>query len=368
MAAIIRSYGQRIHDQRLAEVVVFLYKAARADSTRKSYSVGQRHWATFHRLHPNIAFFPFESESPGPVALSLCFFVGYLALRPRIRRYTTVRSYLCHVRALWRDAGCPDHLLCSPLLKIVMRGVRRALPAPYDAREAFVLPHYTPPSYYLNPPSGRWLIFKAAVTLGFHAMLRYGAFCQLTPGSLTVVLKDGAEWPVPRVPPCIFDSLQKQILGVVYSFTPKYSAASGRGSAYFCHICDVAPHLKPHCPVCVLLRLWSDGLFRYPTRPIFDPSFFSPAALSSFLAHVAGKGSVKKRNPFKPHSLRIGGHTFYTIHGMNADLRDYLARRAVSRCTQRYYRAAPASNFRAVRSFYRKLRIPEDAPRPGTQP
>ena len=118
--------------------------------------------------------------------------------------------------------------------------------------------------------------------------------------------------------------------------------------------------------MCALLLLWSDGLFRYPTRPIFDPSFFSPAALSSFLAHVAGKGGAKKRNPFKPHSLRIGGHTFYTVHGMNADLRDYLARRAVSRCSLRYYRAAPSSNFRAVRSFYRKLKPPEDAPRPST--
>ena len=94
-------------------------------------------------------------SSLSPLARWRCpyvFFVGYLALRPRIWRYTTVRSYLCHVRALWRDAGCPDNLLCSPLLKVVMRGVRRALPAPHDAREAFVLPHYTPPSYYLNPP------------------------------------------------------------------------------------------------------------------------------------------------------------------------------------------------------------------------
>ena len=366
MAAIIRNYGERIHDNRLAEIVVFLYKAARADSTRKTYAVGQRHWVTFHRLHPTIAFFPFASMSPDPVALSLCFFVGYLASRPRIKRYTTVRSYLCHVKALWRDAGCPDSLLHSPLLKVVMRGVRRALPAPPDAREAFVLPHYTVPEHYVNPPTGRWLIFKAAVTMGFHAMLRYGAFCQLTPASLTAISKDGEEWPVPQIAHSFLPRLRKRLLGIRFTFTPKYSSASGRGSAYFCHICDVAPHLKNHCPVCVLLRLWSGNYLRFPTRPVFDPSFFTPPALSSLLGHVAAKGGAERRNPFKPHSLRIGGHTFYTIHGMDPDLRDHLAGRAVSRCTLRYYRAALSSNFRAVRAFYRKLTPPEDAPRPGT--
>ena len=50
VAVIIRSYGQQIHDQ-LAEIIVFLLKTACANSTRKSYAVGQRHWATFQRLH-----------------------------------------------------------------------------------------------------------------------------------------------------------------------------------------------------------------------------------------------------------------------------------------------------------------------------
>ena len=127
---MLQDYGRLIGNPRLARIVIFLYKAARADSTRKTYAVGQRHWVRFHNLHPKIPFFPFATSSPDTVALALCFFAGYLASRPTITRYTTVRGYLCHVKALWRDAGCPEKRLHSALLRAVMRGIRRALPAP----------------------------------------------------------------------------------------------------------------------------------------------------------------------------------------------------------------------------------------------
>ena len=125
-------------------MAIFLYKAARANSTRNSYKVGQRHWVRFQRLHPAITFFPFASISPDPVALALCFFVAYLASRPTIRRYTTVRSYICHVKALWRDAGCAKNLLESPLLTAVLRGVRRALPAPLTSAPHLFFPSTGP--------------------------------------------------------------------------------------------------------------------------------------------------------------------------------------------------------------------------------
>ena len=126
---MFRDFGLQIGNLALAEVVIFLYKAARAVSTRKTYAVGQRHWIRFQNLHPKIPFFPFARHSPDVLTFSLCFFVAYLASRPTIRRYTTVRGYVCHVKALWRDAGCPEKRLHSPLLRAVMRGVRRALPA-----------------------------------------------------------------------------------------------------------------------------------------------------------------------------------------------------------------------------------------------
>ena len=47
VAATFRTYGLTIGNSHLAEVVIMLYKAARANSTRKSYIVGQRHWVRF---------------------------------------------------------------------------------------------------------------------------------------------------------------------------------------------------------------------------------------------------------------------------------------------------------------------------------
>lgn len=325
--------------------------------------MGQRHWVRFQRLHPAIPFFPFASIPPNPVALALCFFAAYLASRPTIRRHTTVRSYICHVKALWRDAGCAKNLLDSPLLAAVMRGVRRALPAPPDPRSAFILPLYKPPSFYINPPADYWLLFKAAVALGFHAMLRFGAYCQLTPQCLTAVLTNGNEWPLSCLPLQFIQSLRHHLLGFVFSFCPKYTSSDGRvTSAYFCHICDVAPKLAPHCPACVLLQLLRRGLLRFPTRPVFDPKFFSPAALTSYLKLFSTEQNAVSPEHFKSHSLRIGGHTFYTVHGMSADLRDFLARRVVNRCSLRYYRASPANNLLALRKFYASLQLNLDLP------
>ena len=210
---------------------------------------------------------------------------------------------------------------------------------------------------HLPPPSIEWLLLKAAVALGFHAMLRFGAFCQLTPSSLTVVLNDGDEWPLLQIPASLFLALSDRLLGFRFTFTPKYTSSEGRvTSAFFCHICDVAPKLQAHCPVCAILRLREANLFRYPTRPIFDPKILTPSSLSSYLALFAGRSRSKSSDVFKPHSLRIGGHTFYTMHGMSADLRDYLARRVVSRCSMRYYRASPVGNLQALRDFYAALK------------
>ena len=354
---MLRKFGRRINNTRLAEVVVFLYKAAHTDSTRKTYAVGQRHWSRFQLLYPEIAFFPFEHINPSPTSLSLCFFAAYLASRPSIKRYTTVRSYICHVKALWRDAGCPEKRLHSPLLRRVMRGIRRALPAPPDAREAFIPLTLSMPDYYRRPPSSRWLLFKAAVALGFHAMLRFGAFSQLTPKSLTLVFKCGRELPLTSINQAAPNLDPKRLLGILFTFIPKYTLRNGLGTAFFCHICDISPGLAPHCPVCILASLITGGLMRSPSHAILDPLVFSPGALTSYLGHLAGKPGPAPNNPYKPHSLRIGGHTFYTIHGMDPDLRDHLARRAISRCTLRYFRASPASNLHALRAFYKRVPI-----------
>ena len=57
----------------------------------------------------------------------------------------------------------------------------------------------------------------------------------------------------------------------------------------------------------------------------------------------------------KPHSLRIGGHTYYTVYGLNSDFRDYLARRKVNKSTMTYYRASPYLTIYKLRQFFERI-------------
>ena len=153
MAAKFREYGQLIKDPRLAEIAVFLYKVSRADSTRKSYSVGQRHWVRFHNLHPEIAFFPFTTLCPDPVSLSLCFLQhtshhvpkshvtlrsGVIFVTSRLCGVTLVvgKSYL--IPPSWLQlcaayaAHSPHLLTCAPRSFYLFILLRAATPPPLD--------------------------------------------------------------------------------------------------------------------------------------------------------------------------------------------------------------------------------------------
>ena len=102
-------------------------------------------------------------------------------------------------------------------------------PGPPDTREAFIPLTLSMPDYYLCPPSSRWLLFKAAVALGFHAMLRFGAFSQLTPKSLTLVFKCGRELPLTSINQVAPNLDPKRLLGVLFTFTLKYTLRNGLG-------------------------------------------------------------------------------------------------------------------------------------------
>ena len=53
----------------------------------------------------------------------------------------------------------------------------------------------------------------------------------------------------------------------------------------------------------------------------------------------------------KPHSLRIGGHTFLTVYGLDSDFWDYLAWRKVNKATMTWYRASPHLTTSKLRKF-----------------
>ena len=60
----------------------------------------------------------------------------------------------------------------------------------------------------------------------------------------------------------------------------------------------------------------------------------------------------------KTHSLRIGGHTYFTAMGMAPDLTDYLGRRKVARCSLRYFRSSPYLTITAIRRFFAQVPPP----------
>ena len=110
--------------------------------------------------------------------------------------------------------------------------------------------------------------------MGFHAMVRFGAFCQLNAQSLSFVLANGQPWSLAAAQPRNLPFLRNRLLGIIFRFSPKYTSAHQWGAAFFCHVCVVAPSLKTHCPVCIVLRIWRRGLFRTPGHLLFDPKFF----------------------------------------------------------------------------------------------
>ena len=82
--------------------------------------------------------------------------------------------------------------------------------------------------------------------------------------------------------------------------------------------------------------------------------FFPPSVISTTILTQTMRGLACIKKNVKPHSLRIGGHTYYTVYGMDKDFRDYLARRKVNTSTQTYYRASPRLTIFKLRQFFQK--------------
>ena len=182
----------------------------------------------------------------------------------------------------------------------------------------------------------------AAIVLGFFAMLRFHSYGKLQLQSLTIVLK-GRREIVPSVQnPRSVQKLLKSnlVLGFYFTFDDK---CHPRARAHYCRLADLNRRLSPICPVkhlSIILRLTQKGLF-------FPPKEFTRTVLTQNMKEIA---CLQKF--VKPHSLRIGGHTYYTVYGLDCDFRDYLARRKVKGATQTYYRASPALTILQLRKFY----------------
>ena len=346
-------YGQLYANEHLAKAVIYFYDNAWAASTTRTYKTGQRHWASFIASFPAIPHYPFPHTLPRQFELALAFFAAHLALQPTITRGSTVASYLAHVRTEWRKAGCTSKYLSSHFVATVTRGIHRALPAKPDSRCALLLLDCIPPPIFMKPPDPPAFLLKFATILGFFGMLRFNVWSKLTPAAIILVTGSGRQIPLSRLPLMVARSLCRTFIGFYFRFRGKSTPVGDPPqAAYFPRICDIAPSFAPFCPLLLLTQMFARGLLIHHNRPIF-PLTFTPRTLCPYIMYLSGAGHLSVDIALiKTHSLRIGGHTYFTAMGMAPDLTDYLGRRKVPRCSLRYFRSSPSLTLTAIRRFF----------------
>ena len=339
------TFGLHIEDTDLAIVACRLYREALAPSSRSTYSTGVNHLRKFTKKYNKIPF-PHENfEPPSYLSLSLTFFAAYLFETDSIRAYGTIRNYMSQVKQVYLKRGHPKRLLDSHMLKTVMKGIKRCMPQKPDTRIAFLLIHYRLPPTLQEPKTPTEKRSIAAIVFGFFAMLRFHSYEKFRLSNLTIVLRGGRE-----IVPTMY-STQKLllllhstlVLGFYFTFDDKFHPGA---RAYLCKLADVNRRLSLICPVrylLIVLEVSQKGLF-------FPPNEISRTVLTKDMKRIA---CVEKY--LKPHSLRIGGHTYYTVYGLDSDFRDYLACRKVKGATQTYYRASPALNLYRLREFFKRI-------------
>ena len=92
------------------------------------------------------------------------------------------------------------------------------------------------------------------------------------------------------------------------------------------------------------------------TTNIFRKQILTTSTLSDYMRFFANpRGNLNGKN-FAPHSLRIGGHTFYSVKNMDSDFLHFLGRRAISRVCQLYYRTGAYDNAVRLNMFFRSIR------------
>ena len=227
----------------------------------------------------------------------------------------------------------------------VLRGVRALRPTEFDGRVAFLLPHLKLPTIFTHPHSLDHLLFKAAVIFGFLGMFRFSSFDKVIAPRIVLVDVSGREFTFTQAR---FSLLMSQRLtGFYFSFSSK---CHPNARAYYCALHRLPEPWATLCPVTVLRHLAVNGLLF--SGPLFPRAKLSSKALGAYMTFLA-----QSNHPFTPHSLRIGGHTFFSVQNMHEDFVQFLGRRCLNKTSQRYYRARPADNVLRLSMFFKRLSI-----------
>ena len=274
----------------------------------------------------------------------LCFFAASLYNHPKNFQTATIRNYVGHVRSSWSKQGSALSHFDAAVLCRILRGVSNLRPTNPDSRVAFLLPHYTFPPAFINPLSTDLLLFKAAVIFGFLGMFRYSSFAKLSATSIVLVAVSGRELALKCGTNSELSAFEEQhhISGFYFRLSTKFHK---HAHAYYCSLKEMPLPWSVFCPVQTLFELGRQRLLC--KGQIFPPNTVTAHALGLYMNYVANSSAV-----FSPHSLRIGGHTFYSVHNMHEDFVHYLGRRKVNRASQLYYRARATDNIVRLSQFF----------------
>ena len=280
----------------------------------------------------------------------LCFYTAYLFRLPSVNSAKTIVNYSSRIRSAWGKVGLTLTEFDHSVLKDVLKGVKRLLPQEPDTKPAFILPNYLLPPIFYKPLSASQL--KSAVTLGFLGMFRFSTYKKLGIHNLVIVADDGEEFRMSdRSFPDMRDFLQRgKAIGFYFQFPAKFHPVA---HAFFCKLSNVSDFWARFCPLRVLCQLVNSGLLG---NVIFSQSMVSSSSLSDYLRFMSYKRPPLGGSRFTPHSLRIGGHTFYSLKNMDSDFVHFLGRRAISKACQLYYRASAYDNIVRLRMFFCSIR------------
>ena len=331
----------------MTPVVLLLFRNATAKSSQCTSKSGLNHFHRFARSYLGTGFHPLPQEEISLKGLLLCFFTASLFAHASEFQHSTIRNYVGHVRASWLTAGAPLLPFDAKIVSRLVQGVGILRPRRPDSRMAFLLPHLTPPPIFISPLSTDQLLYRAAVIFGFFGMLRFGSLGKLTPQAVTLVSNTGAEytnleWSSTRVARFISG---KEIIGFNFKFKAKLHA---NACAYYRSLKCLPKRWASLCPLTTLAALARAGLLNH--KHIFPPKRVSATTLTRYM-HIFSKDSPH----YSPHSLRIGGHTFYSLQNMHDDFIHFLGRRKISRVSQLYYRANAVDNIKRLYVFFKSM-------------
>ena len=242
-----------------------------------------------------------------------------------------------------------------------MMGIKRALPAAPDSRQAFLLLDCRPPLNFSHPSSFTDFKLKFAALLGFYGMLRFDILINLTPSQIVLVAPGGREVLLSRVPFITARSIPNDYIGFFFRFRGKSTPIGHPPQIAYCpKICDFDEGFIQFCPIKLISEMHERGYFLRPHTKLLHNSL-TPKKLCAYIASLAGRDVGPVRSALiKTHSLRIGGHTYLSAMGMNRDLVNYLGRRKVKDSSLRYFRASARLTLSSYRYFFQT--VPPPAP------